>query len=215
MKILIIGCGRLGAGLAQTMLFRGHSVVVVDKDPLAFERLGSGFKGQTVIGVGFDRNVLLKAGIERTDGLAAVTASDETNVLIGRIAQQIFRVPKVVARLYDLRQAEIYRRLGLPTVAPTSWGINRIGEMLLYSPLDAVYSLGNGEVDLLEMQVPQILIGKLVRDLTLPGEIHVVAISRDGKTFLPTSGATLQEGDLLHLATLTTSASRLRGLLGY
>jgi trk system potassium uptake protein TrkA len=197
------------------MLLRGHSVVVVDKDPLAFERLGSGFKGQTVIGVGFDRNVLLKAGIERTDGLAAVTASDETNVLIGRIAQQIFRVPKVVARLYDLRQAEIYRRLGLPTVAPTSWGINRIAEMLLYSPLDAVYSLGNGEVDLLEMQVPQTLIGKLVRDLTLPGEIHVVAISRDGKTFLPTSGATLQEGDLLHLATLTTSASRLRGLLGY
>jgi len=215
MRILIIGCGRVGAGLAQTMLLRGHSVVVVDKDPLAFERLGSGFKGQTVIGVGFDRNVLLKAGIERTDGLAAVTASDETNVLIGRIAQQIFRVPKVVARLYDLRQAEIYRRLGLPTVAPTSWGINRIAEMLLYSPLDAVYSLGNGEVDLLEMQVPQILIGKLVRDLTLPGEIHVVAISRDGKTFLPTSGATLQEGDLLHLATLTTSASRLRGLLGY
>jgi trk system potassium uptake protein TrkA len=215
MRILIVGCGRVGAGLAQTMLLRGHSVVVVDKDPLAFERLGSGFKGQTVIGVGFDRNVLLKAGIERTDGLAAVTASDETNVLIGRIAQQIFRVPKVVARLYDLRQAEIYRRLGLPTVAPTSWGINRIAEMLLYSPLDAVYSLGNGEVDLLEMQVPQILIGKLVRDLTLPGEIHVVAISRDGKTFLPTTGATLQEGDLLHLATLTTSASRLRGLLGY
>ena len=215
MRILIIGCGRVGAGLAQTMLLRGHSVVVVDKDPLAFERLGSRFKGQTVIGVGFDRNVLLKAGIERTDGLAAVTASDETNVLIGRIAQQIFRVPKVVARLYDLRQAEIYRRLGLPTVAPTSWGINRIAEMLLYSPLDAVYRLGNGEVDLLEMQVPQILIGKLVRDLTLPGEIHVVAISRDGKTFLPTSGATLQEGDLLHLATLTTSASRLRGLLGY
>ena len=215
MRIMIVGCGRVGAGLAQTMPLRGHSVVVVDKDPLAFERLGSGFKGQTVIGVGFDRNVLLKAGIERTDGLAAVTASDETNVLIGRIAQQIFRVPKVVARLYDLRQAEIYRRLGLPTVAPTSWGINRIAEMLLYSPLDAVYSLGNGEVDLLEMQVPQILIGKLVRDLTLPGEIHVVAISRDGKTFLPTSGATLQEGDLLHLATLTTSASRLRGLLGY
>ena len=215
MRILIVGCGRVGAGLAQTMPLRGHSVVVVDKDPLAFERLGSGFKGQTVIGVGFDRNVLLKAGIERTDGLAAVTASDETNVLIGRIAQQIFRVPKVVARLYDLRQAEIYRRLGLPTVAPTSWGINRIAEMLLYSPLDAVYSLGNGEVDLLEMQVPQILIGKLVRDLTLPGEIHVVAISRDGKTFLPTSGATLQEGDLLHLATLTTSTNRLRGLLGY
>ena len=215
MRILIIGCGRVGAGLAQTMLLRGHSVVVVDKDPLAFERLGSGFKGQTVIGVGFDRDVLLKAGIERADGLAAVTASDETNVLIGRIAQQIFRVPRVIARLYDVRQAEIYRRLGLPTIAPTSWGINRIADMLLYSPLDAVYSLGAGEVELVEIQVPQTLVGRLARDLTLPGEIHVVAITRDGKTFLPTPGATLQKGDMLHLATLTTSASRLRGLLGY
>ena len=215
MRILIIGCGRVGAGLAQTMLLRGHSVVVVDKDPLAFERLGSRFKGQTVIGVGFDRDVLLKAGIERADGLAAVTASDETNVLIGRIAQQIFRVPRVIARLYDVRQAEIYRRLGLPIIAPTSWGINRIADMLLYSPLDAVYSLGTGEVELVEIEVPQTLIGRPARDLTLPGEVHVVAITRDGKTFLPTPGATLQEGDVLHLATLTTSASRLRGLLGY
>ena len=215
MRIMIVGCGRVGAGLAQTMPLRGHSVVVVDKDPLAFERLGSRFKGQTVIGVGFDRDVLLKAGIERADGLAAVTASDETNVLIGRIAQQIFRVPRVIARLYDVRQAEIYRRLGLPIIAPTSWGINRIADMLLYSPLDAVYSLGAGEVELVEIQVPQTLVGRLARDLTLPGEIHIVAITRDGKTFLPTPGATLQKGDMLHLATLTTSASRLRGLLGY
>jgi len=215
MRILIIGCGRVGAGLAQTILLRGHSVIVVDKDPLAFERLGDGFKGRTVTGVGFDRDVLLKAGIERADGLAAVTASDETNVLIGRIAQQIFRVPRVIARLYDVRQAEIYRRLGLPIIAPTSWGINRIADMLLYSPLDAVYSLGAGEVDLVEIQAPQTLVGRPARDLTLPGEVHVVAITRDGKTFLPTPGATLQERDVLHLATLTTSASRLRGLLGY
>ena len=215
MQILIVGCSRVGAGLAQTMLLRGHSVVVVDKDPLAFERLGDKFKGQTVTGVGFNRDVLLKAGIERADGLAAVTASDETNVLIGRIAQQIFRVPRVVARLYDVRQAEIYRRLGLPIIAPTSWGINRIADMLLYSPLDAVYSLGTGEVDLVEIQVPQTLVGRSARDLTMPGEVHVVAITREGKTFLPTPGAMLQEGDVLHLATLTTSASRLRGLLGY
>jgi len=215
MQILIVGCGRVGAGLAQSMILRGHSVTVVDKDPLAFERLGAGFKGQTVTGVGFYRNILLKAGIERTDGLAAVTASDESNVLIGQIAQQIFRVPRVVARLYDPRQAEIYRRLGLPTIAPIPWGINRIAEMLLYSPLDAVYSLGNGEVDLVEIEVPQTLVGRPTRDLTLPGEIHVVAITRDGKTFLPMPGATLQQRDVLHLATLTTSTSRLRELLGY
>ena len=215
MQFTIVGCGRVGAGLAQTMLLRGPSVTVVDKDPLAFERLGDGFKGRAVTGVGFDRDVLRKAGIERADGLAAVTASDETNVLIGRIAQQIFRVPRVIARLYDVRQAEIYRRLGLPIIAPTSWGINRIADMLLYSPLDAVYSLGAGEVELVEIQAPQTLVGRPARDLTLTGEVHVVAITRDGKTFLPTPGATLQEGDVLYLATLTTSVSRLRGPLGY
>jgi trk system potassium uptake protein TrkA len=215
MKIVIIGCGRIGSGLAQTLSRQGHAITAVDKDPAAFERLGPTFKGQTVTGIGFDRDVLLRAGIERADGLAAVTASDETNVLIGRIAQQDFRVPRVVARLYDPHQAEIYRRLGLPTVSPVSWAIHRIAEALLYSPLGVVYSLGSGEVDLLEIDVPPMLIGKSLRDLTLPGEVHVVAISRSGKTFLPTPGAIFQEGDLLHLAALGASTERLRELLGY
>ena len=104
---------KLGSGLAQALGLHGHTVTVVDNDPLAFERLGPNFKGQTVLGVGFDRDVLLKAGIERADCLAAVTASDDANVVAARMASQVFHVPKVIARLYDPRKAEIYKRLGL------------------------------------------------------------------------------------------------------
>jgi len=215
MKIIIIGCGRVGAGLAKNLVEGGHSVAVVDKDPLAFEQLGDKFKGQTILGIGFDREVLLKAGIERADGLAAVTASDEANVVAARIARDIFHVPRVVARLYDVRQAEIYKRLGLQTIAPTSWGINRIADLLLYSPLETVYSIRGGDVELVEAEIPPLLVGRTVRDLTVPAEIHVVSITRANKTFLPTLGTSFQAGDLLHLALITASADRLKELLGY
>ena len=213
--ILIVGCGRVGAGLAKALIERGHSVTVVDKDALAFEKLGEKFKGQAILGVGFDRDVLLKAGIQQADGLAAVTASDEANVVVARIARDIFHVPKVVARLFDVRQAEIYRRLGLQTITPTSWGINRIADLLLYSPLETVSSIGSGEVEIMEAELPRLLVGKTVRELTVPSEIHVVSVTRENKTFLPTLGTIFREGDLLHLAVLATSTDRLKEFLGY
>ena len=215
MRILIIGCGRVGAGLAKTLMGRGHSITIIDKDPLAFDKLGDKFKGQTVLGVGFDREVLLKAGIERADGVAAVTSSDEANVVASRIARDFFHVPRVVARLYDVRQAEIYRRLGIQTIAPTGWGINRIADLLLYSPLETVFGLGSGEVELVAAEVPRLMVGKTVRDLTVVGEIHIVSITRANKTFLPTLGTIFREEDLLSLAVLTTSTNRLKELLGY
>ena len=213
MKIIIIGCGRVGSGLAQALCLRRHTVTVVDRDPAAFERLGPTFKGKTVIGIGFDRDVLIKAGIERADGLAAVTASDEANVVAARLASQFFRVPRVVARLYDPRKAEIYKRLGLQTISTTTWGINRIADLLCYSEFEPVLSLGS-EVDLIAVDVPQLLVSRAVKDLVVSGEVHVVAISRGGKTFLPTLGTVFQEGDLLHLAVLSASADRLKTLLG-
>ncbi len=215
MRILIIGCGRLGAGLAKTLMGRGHSVTIIDKDPLAFDKLGDKFKGQTTLGVGFDREVLLKAGIERTDGLAAVTSSDEANVVAARIARDIFHVPRVVARLYDVRQSEIYKRLGIQTIAPTGWGINRIADLLLYSPLETTFTLGSGDVELVETELPHLLVGRTVRDLTVAGEIHIVSITRNNKTFLPTLGTIFREEDLLHIAVLTTSTNRLKELLGF
>jgi trk system potassium uptake protein len=213
MRIIIIGCGRMGSGLAQTLGLRGHAVTVVDKDPAAFERLGASFKGQTVIGVGFDQQVLLQAGIERADGLAAVTESDEANVVAARLASQIFRVPRVVARLYDPRKAEIYKRLGLQTIATTTWGINRIADILLYSQLDAIVSLGSGGVDIVRVDLPPLLVGRTVKELSIPGEVHVVSISRGGKTFLPTLGTVFQEGDVVYAAVLAASADRLKTLL--
>lgn len=214
MKFIVIGCGRLGSGLAQAMSRRGHSVTVVDEDPAAFERLGPAFKGQTVEGSPIDREALLAAGIERADGLAAVTASDDANVVAARVALQVFRVPRVVARLYDPLKAEVYRRLGLRTITPLTWGVHRIADLLCHSGLDTIVSLGSGEVDIVDAEVPPLLVGRTVSEVTVPGEIGVVAISRGGKTFLPTLGAVFHKGDLVHLAALGASADRLKELLG-
>jgi len=212
MRIIIIGCGRMGAGLAQTLVGRGHRVTVVDRDGMAFERLGGAFDGRRIIGIGFDRDILLEAGIERADALAAVTASDEANVVTARVARQVFQVPRVVARVYDPRKAEIYRRLGVQTISTTAWGIHRIAELLGYSQFDAIASLGSGAVDLIEVAVPHLLVGRPVEQLAIPGEVHVVAISRAGTTFLPTLGTRFQEGDLVHLTVLATSIERLKAL---
>jgi len=212
MRVIVVGCGMLGSALAQTLSLRGHAVTVVDNDPLAFERLGPSFRGQTVLGVGFDRDVLLKAGIERVDCLAAVTTSDDANVVAARMASQVFHVPKVIARLYDPRKAEIYKRLGLATVSPITWGINHIADLICYSPLETVVSLGS-EVDIIQAEAPPLLVGRTVRDLTVLGEIHVVSITRGGATFLPTQSTAFQDGDLLHLAVLSTAAERLKELL--
>jgi trk system potassium uptake protein TrkA len=214
MKSIIIGCGRVGAGLAQSLCQRSQSVTVVDQEATAFERLGTGFTGQTIVGTGFDRDVLLHAGIERADGLAAVTGYDETNVVLARLARQMFRVPRVIARLHDPRHAEVYRRLGIQTITPLIWGIQRLAELLCYAQLNTTLSLGSGEVDIVEVELPYLLVGRTVNELTLVGEIQVAAISREGHTFLPTLGTVLREGDLLHLVVLATSATRLTTLLG-
>ncbi len=213
MKIIIIGCGRVGAGLAQNLCLRRHAITVVDKDPAAFARLGPAFPGKTVVGIGFDREVLIAAGIERADGLAAVTASDEVNVVAARLANQFFHVPRVVARLYDPRKAEIYERLGVQTISTTTWGINRIADLLCYSELEPIMSLG-ADVDLVAVDAPPLLVGRKVADVMVTGQIHVVAISRGGKTFLPTLGTTFQDGDWVYLALLAQDADRAKALLG-
>lgn len=213
MQFVIIGCGRVGAGLVETLSQRGHTVTVVDTDPAAFTRLRMSVPVRTVTGVCFERQVLLQAGIGRADGLAAVTGSDETNSVIARLARRVFHVPRVVARLYDPRKAEVYRHLGVETLAPLTWGIQRLAELLCYSHLYTLASLGNGAVDLIEVELPPLLAGRTVSELTLTGEIHVVALSRGGTTWLPTLGTVLQEGDVLHLVLLVTATDRLKTLL--
>jgi trk system potassium uptake protein TrkA len=214
MQSLIIGCGRVGAGVAQRLSQHGQRVIVVDQEAAAFERLGPHFTGQTVLGAGLDREVLLQAGIEHVDGLAAVTGSDDTNVVLARLARQMFRVPRVVARLHDPRHAEVYRQLGIQTIMPLTWGIQRLSELLSYTSLNTTLSLGSGEVDMVEVELPYLLAGRTVNELTLSGEIQVAAISREGRTFLPTLGTVFREGDLVHLLVLGSSMARLTTLLG-
>ncbi|HWQ12385.1 MAG TPA: TrkA family potassium uptake protein [Roseiflexaceae bacterium] len=213
MRVIVIGCGRMGSGLAQSLALRGHSVVVLDHDGASFQRLGPTFAGRTIAGHAFDRDALLQADIEHTDALAAVTTSDDMNVIIARAARLIFHVPRVVARLYDPQKAEIYRRLGVQTISTTTWGVHRIAELLSYSDLEAVASLG-ANVDIVDVHVPQGLAGQPVTALSIPGEVQVVAISRGGTTFLPTSMSLFQAGDLVHIALLASAIDRLRALLG-
>ena len=214
MRIVVFGCGRVGSGLAMALSLRRHAVTVVDVAPAAFGRLGATFNGRTLTGDAVDREALVAAGVERADGVAAVTATDGANEICARMAVESFRVPRVVARLYDPLRAEAYRHLGVHTVTPVTWAVHRMADLLCYSHLDAVISLGSGEVDIVETEIPPLLVGRTAPELRVPGEIRVVAITREGRTFLPTDGTVFCKGDRLHIALLGASSDRLRTLLG-
>ena len=214
MKIIIIGCGRMGAGLALYLMTSHHSVMVIDNDPSSFERLEPASRGQTFLGDALDRDILIRAGIERADCLAALTSNDSINLVVARLAKEVFKVPKVVARMHDPRKSEIYRRLGVQTVSPVSLGMQRFAELLTFSQLDIIHSLGSGEVGIVESEVSPLLIGRMVNDLTVAGEIMVVAISRGGKIFIPTLGTVFQKGDLMYFVVSAASVDNLKVLLG-
>jgi trk system potassium uptake protein TrkA len=214
MKIIIMGCGRVGEQAARLMVGEGHQVTVIDQDANALDRLGPDFKGNKVQGVGFDRLVLESAGIERADAFAATSSSDNANIIAARIARNVFHVPHVIARLYDPRRAEIYRRLGLVTISSTTWGAERICELIMHAELDPVFTFGSGEVSLVAVEVPPQLVGRLVRDLAVPGEVMVVNITRQGKALIPLTGTDFREDDLLHLAVTAEAMKRVKSLLG-
>jgi trk system potassium uptake protein len=215
MKIMIIGCGRMGAGLALHLGRSGHEVTVLDNDPAAFERLGPDFGGRTFLSDALDHDVLIEGGIEGADALASLTPDDSINLVVARLAREVFRVPKVIARMYDPRKSEIYRRLGVQTISTMTLGLQRLAELLTFSRLDIVYSLGSGEVGMVEAEIPAPLIGRMVNDLTVAGEIRVIAITRDGKTRLPILGTVFQAGDIVHIAVATEAVGRLKTMMGY
>jgi trk system potassium uptake protein TrkA len=191
----------------------GHDVAIIDRDPEAFRRLGPAFRGQAIEGIGFDREVLVRAGIERADGFASVTNGDNTNIVSARTARYVFRVPMVVTRIYDPRRAEIYRRLGIQTISPTDWGAYRIAEMLLHPGLASQVTMGHGEVTLVEYVASEHLSGHRVAELNVPGEIIVSAIVRDGQAAIPTPGTRFRTGDLLYITVDTAVMSRLKDML--
>jgi trk system potassium uptake protein len=214
MKAIIMGCGRAGEQVARLMAAEGHQVTMIDSDPEALARLSVNFNGQTIQGVGFDREILELAGIKQAGAFAATSRSDNQNIIAARIARNIYHVPQVVCRLYDLRRAEIYRRLGLLTISSTTWGAERIHELLLHNEFDPVYSFGHGEVSLLSIDVPSHLIGRMVKDLSISGEIQVISITRNDHAFIPLTGTEFKARDTLHLAVRADAMDRAESLLG-
>jgi trk system potassium uptake protein TrkA len=213
MRYVIVGCGRMGAELARALHKGGHDVTLVDRDREAADGLDPSLRGRTFVGSGFDRDVLERAGIGQADGLAAMTSSDESNVILARLARVVFHVPKVVARLRDPRREDLYRRFGIQVAAPITWVANRLADLLSYSELDAVASLGHGQVEIVQFDASALLEGRTAGDIAIPGEAQVVAMSRSGLTFIPSPETVFQRGDTVHIAVSTASSKRLRAML--
>jgi trk system potassium uptake protein TrkA len=214
MNIIIMGCGRVGSQVSHLLVHQGHQVTVIDHGTDAVARLGTDFKGRIVHGVGFDRNVLLEAGVETAEGFVAASSSDNANIVAARIARTIFRVPRVVARLYDPVRAEVYQRLGLTTISSTQWGAQRIVEVVTHNDLDVIDVFRDGNTTLVRVEVPSRLNGYHVAQMNIPGEVMVAAITRDDHTFIPVSGTEFQEGDVMYLTVIPSAMDRLETLLG-
>ena len=214
MNIIIMGCGRVGSQVSQLLVQQGHAVTVIDHDANALAKLGKDFKGRVVQGLGFDKNVLIDAGVETAEGFVAASASDNANIVAARIARNIFRVPRVVARLYDPVRAEVYHRLGLTTISSTLWGAERIVEVVTHTDLDILQVFGDGGTTMVRVEVPSRLNGYRVAQMNIPGEVLVTAITRDDQTFIPVSGTEFKEGDIMYLAVIPSAMIRLEELLG-
>lgn len=214
MKIIIMGCGRVGLQVSHLLIRQGHEVTVIDHDANALARLGADFKGKVVRGVGFDRNILLEAGVETAEGFVAASSSDNANIVAARTARTIFHVPRVVARLYDPVRAEVYQRLGLTTISSTSWGAEKIVEVVTHTDLDVLQVFSDSGTSMVRIESPTRLIGHRVSQLNIPGELSVTAITRNSHTFIPVSGTEFQDGDVIYLAVIPSAMERLEELLG-
>jgi trk system potassium uptake protein TrkA len=197
MRVLIMGCGRVGSELSHALGEAGHDVTVIDKRGEAFDHYPPGEHARTVVGLGFDRDVLEEAGIREADAFIAVSSGDNSNILSARVALEHFHVPKVIARIFDPRRAEIYERLNIPTVATTTWGVKQIQLMLLHTTTEVRESLGGGELLRVRIPVPAHLAGKPAMSLNIDGHILVAGVSRGGKGFIPKADSTMQVGDFL------------------
>jgi len=210
MKFIVVGCGRTGATLARSLARKGHQVSVIDQDETTFSRLGPGFPGRTFEGLAFDRDVLLRAGIQEAQGLAAVTNDESANMIVCRIAKLHFGVPNVVARLYEPERTSLYEKLDVATVSSVTWRVLRLEQLLCQPTMSVVATLGNGEVQMVEVQVTAGIIGRTVREFVHPGRTTDVAIMHGGRADLPTMDTKLEVGDLFRLAVVSSYLDEFR-----
>ncbi len=214
MHIIVVGCGRVGSELAGLLEKSGHTVAVVDKRPEAFRRLPKGFGGTTIVGFGFDRDVLTEAGIEEADAVAAVTSGDNSNIMSARVARETFGVERVVARIYDPRRAVIYQRLGIPTVATVSWTTDQVLRRLIPDEHDAEWVDPTSQVCLVERDLPAVWAGRKLAELSEPGRFTLVSITRTGTARLALGEVVGQEGDVLHFVVTTADLDAFDERLG-
>jgi len=199
MNFIIVGCGRVGAELCYHLFKSGHQVVAVDINKESFNRLHPDFRGRTLEGEGLAEGVLERAGIREADGLAAVTNSDALNAVVAHAARTVYNVPNIVARNYDPNLRSVIEAFGLQTVGSTSWGAQRVEELMMNPTQRVVYSAGNGEVEVYEVQIPVEWNGRTLGELLKQLEqCYPVALSRAGRSTLPDAGMELQTGDLLN-----------------
>jgi trk system potassium uptake protein TrkA len=210
--IVIMGCGRVGSTIAHILEDQGHSVAVIDQDAEAFRKLRSGFKGSKITGIGFDRDVLIEAGIEQADAFAAVSSGDNSNVISARVARESFNVPRVVARIYDPRRAEVYQRLGIPTVATVRWTADQMLRRLLPEGSEPLWRDPTGAVVLAEVACSDRWLGEKVGDLEDESGARIAFISRLGEAMLPGRSTVLQEGDVVHVIAREGDIARITAI---
>ena len=213
MHVIVVGCGRVGSGLALSLSAEGHSVAILDKSAKAFRRLKE-WDGPCIVGSGFDRDDLERAGALEADALAAVTSGDNTNILTVRIARETYKIPNVVARIYDPRRAEIYQRLGIPTVATVTWTIDQVRRRLLPDEDVGDWSDATGRLTLVDRSLPERWAGRPLSDMELPGRLSVVSVTRSGVPRLDARQLVGQEGDVLHIAVLDDALRQFDEMLG-
>lgn len=213
MYVIIAGCGRVGSELAKLLSQEGHNVVVIDRDRKSFARLGQTFNGVTLVGNGFDVELLKEAGIERSDAFCAVTNGDNTNIMAAQVAKKIFKVPKVIARIYDPERAHIYHKLGLDVVSGTLLFAAMIRDKIIESHFTS-YLIESGELGVIVINVTEKFAGKKISELNIPGEFLIAAVLKKKGVIIPGPDTRLDRDDILMAVVKTTSLKKIRDFFG-
>jgi trk system potassium uptake protein TrkA len=213
MKTIVVGCGRIGATLAYSLFKRGHEVSVVDDNPLSFNNLPAEFQGRLHEGDALNHDVLMRAGLANCDALAAVTNNDALNAVVAHIAKVEYKVSNIIARNYDPHLRALFEALDIQVVSSTSWGAQRIEELMTDGDFRTVFSAGNGEVEVYELVIPEGFDGKTISDLIKCTTCKPLSITRAGRAFLPENDTEIRVGDLLNVAATFDGINETRGRL--